>query len=685
MTSSARDAHLNARYGRVLYGADYNPDQWPREVWDDDITLMRKARITNVSLPVFSWAHLQRAEQVWDFEWLDDILGRLHAAGISFYLATATASVPAWVDQNYPGVLRTGPGGRRRQHGNRHTFCPSSPDFARLSTELVRRLATRYADHPGLRMWHVGNEYGQICWCTRCAAEFRVWLRGRYGSLDELNRRWHTAFWGHTFTSWSQIEPPAELGEHAVQALTIDWRRFASDALLGCYQAEVAVLREVTPDIPVTTNLMGAFEPLDYHRWAAEMDVVSWDSYPRPHDPPATVAFRHALMRGCKNGQPFLLMEQCPSQQNWQAYNWLKPPGVLRAESMQAVAQGADAVQFFQWRRSPGGIEKLHGAVVEHHGRDDARVFGEVAAIGAQLGRLGTSTLDARTDATVAVLFDWPSWWSLRASSGPSIDLDYVEEVSKVHDALWSLGIGVDVLSPTADLSGYDVVIAPLLAMIDGDADSGVAGALAGFVHGGGSLVATTFTGLVDAQDRVHPGGAPGPLRALLGVTVEEVDALPPDRTNAIRLQDSEFDEGVLGLGILCERLYLEGAEPIGVYERDFYAGAAAFTRHRVGDGTAYYLATLPTEQSWRSILRTVCDGRGIGSPLAGGAEPPPGVEVARRVRPDGGGVLFLINHDREQPAVVELGTAGLDLLTGEALAGMVTLPPLAVRVLQER
>jgi len=678
--TAAAGEHRNRRYGRVLYGADYNPDQWPRQVWDDDIALMRRAGVTNVSLPVFSWVRLQPAEDRWDFDWLDDILDRLHAGGVGFFLATATASVPAWLDQTYPNVLRTGPDGRRLRHGNRHTFCPSSPDFARLSTALVRRLAERYADHPGLRMWHVGNEYGQICWCELCADRFRAWLRERYRTLSELNDRWSTAFWGHTFTNWAQIEPPDQRGEHAIGALTLDWRRFASDALLSCYQAEVDVLRTVTPDVPVTTNLMGAFAPLDYHRWAARMDVVSWDSYPRPHDPPATVAFRHALMRGLKGGQPFLLMEQSPSQQNWQPYNWLKPPGVLRAQSLQAVAQGADAVQYFQWRRSRGGIEKLHGAVVEHHGRGDARVFTEVAAIGADLQRLGAHALDAPVQARVAVLFDWPSWWALAASSGPSADLDYVEQVTAVHNALWAAGIGVDVLSPSADLAGYDVVVAPLLTIVEAE----TASRLTAFVRRGGTLFATTFTGLVDGCDRVHDGGAPGPLRELFGVTVEEVDALPPDRTNGIRLDGSDFGDGLLGLGVLCERLYLEGAEPVGVYDRDFYAGEPAITRHRVGAGVAYYLATLPTEPAWGRLLTATCRARGFGSPLAGGDPPPAGVEVTRRVARDARSVLFAINHDQRRQAVIELARPGTDLLTGRRHQGTVTLEPLAVLILLE-
>ncbi|WP_020576527.1 beta-galactosidase [Actinopolymorpha alba] len=670
-------------FGRVLYGADYNPEQWPEEVWDEDMRLMREAHVTTVSVPVFGWVALQPDEDTFTFDWLDAVLDRMAAHGIGASLATATASVPAWVDQRYPDVLVVDEDGVRRRHGNRHTFCPSSPSFRRLSTDLVRAIASRYADHPALQLWHVGNEYGTLCYCDLCAQAFRDWLRERHGSLEALNQHWNTAFWGHTFTDWSQIEPPLTKGERAVQALRLDWHRFASDALLGCFRAEAEILREITPRVPVTTNLMGPFFPLDYHRWARELDIVSWDNYPRPHDPPSTVAFNHALMRGLREGQPFLLMEQSPSQQNWQPYNWLKPPGLLRLQSYQAVAQGADSVMYFQWRRSRGGIEKLHGAVVEHHGRKDARVFREVAELGRELAGLGTRTIGGRVPARAAVLFDWPNWWGLRFSSGPSVDLDYLDQSREAYAVLHALGIQTDVISPHADLGAYDLIVAPVLTMVDEAAGA----ALAERVRGGATFLATAFTGLVDEHDFVHPGGAPGPLRDLLGLTVEETDALPPDRTNALRFttQLGTLPTGeVLPSGILCERLFLSGAEPVAVYDLDFYAGEPALTRHSFGAGQAYYLPTLPTGDSLRRLLAAMCAEIGIGSPLAEGAAPPAGIEVSRRIGPAGDGVLYLLNHGEFEAEVRLRPGIHTDLLTGETWEGAVSIPSRDVRILAE-
>ncbi len=266
----------------VLHGGDYNPEQWPQETWDDDVRLMREAHINVATLPVFGWVSVQPDEDTWTWEWLDTVLDKMHAQGIWACLATATASVPAWLDAKYPDVLRVGQDGRRVKHGNRHTFCPNSPDFRRLSVGLARALAERYKDHPALLVWHISNEYGGNsdggrCFCDLCAAAFRVWLEQRYGSLAEVNRRWNTTFWGHTYTNWKQIETPTTNGERSMQGLLIDYDRFQSDSLLDCFKTEAAVLREVTPGVPITTNLMGAFKPLDYHKWAREMDIVSWE------------------------------------------------------------------------------------------------------------------------------------------------------------------------------------------------------------------------------------------------------------------------------------------------------------------------------------------------------------------------------------------------------------------------
>jgi beta-galactosidase len=654
-------------------------------VRDEDARLMRLANWNVATLPVFSWVHLNPSENVYTFEWLDRVIDRLTRAEVDLCLATATASTPAWVDQQYPDVLTVDEQGRKRPHGNRHAFCPNSPSYRRLGGALVRKMATRYGTHPGLRLWHVNNEYGgswpNYCYCERCAAGFRTYLENRYGTLDGLNSAWSTAFWGHTYASFGQIDPPFAHGEGSVQMLKIDWRRFQSSSYLSCFEHEAAILRDITPDIPVTTNLMGAFQALDYRQWAKSMDVISWDSYPRSDTPFAEVAFSHALMRGLRDGQSFLLMEQSPSHQNWAPYCRLKPPGQLRLQSYQALAQGADSVMYFHWRKSRGGIEKLHGAVVEHHGRSDSRVFREVSAIGAELASLGGLTLGGRTPARVAVVFDWECWWAIGASSGPSRDLDYHIEVLQTYAALHAAGIQTDVVGPDADLARYDVIVAPLSYLMR----ASQAARIADRTRAGATFVTTFFSGVADETDRIHEGGPPGPLRDVLGITVEELDALPDDAPQRVRFT-SPFGDLAADVeypaSLLCERIWLHGAKALAHYTLQFYAGCPAITVNHFGEGKAYYAATRLERAVWSRLMRTICAERGIASPLARGVAPPDGVEVAVRVSPSGKELLYLLNHGAVSRDVPIAPGPRVDLLTKKNVEDVARLEPGDVLVL---
>jgi beta-galactosidase len=664
----------------ILHGGDYNPEQWPETVWDEDVRLMQLAHVNVATLPVFGWVSLQPDENTFTFDWLDRIIEKLTGGGVSLCLATATASTPAWLDEKYPDILRVDSSGHRLKHGNRHSFCPNSPNFKRAGGDLVHAIADRYAQHPKLALWHVGNEYGNTCYCDQCAVAFRIWLSDRYDSLEKVNERWYTKFWGHTYTSWEQIEPPTTNGESSMQSLLIDYNRFQSDSLLSCYTNERDILRRYDPNIPITTNLMGTFKPLDYHKWAQQMDIVAWDSYPSRGAQPAEIAFSHSLMRGLKEGQSWLLMEQTPSQQNWQPYNSLKRPGVLRLWSFQAIAHGSDAVMYFQWRRSRGACEKYHGAVVEHAARTDARVFQEVAALGAELEGLGDKTLLGRVATKIALLFDWDNWWGVEFSVGPSIDLKYLSELITYYSALHRLGYVADVVSPEADIAQYSVVIAPLLYMVK----PGIAEKLTTFVENGGTFVTTYFSGIVDETDIVYEGGYPGPLRDLLGIWVEETDVLSPTQENAVRFTGDEFLPGArYNSGILCDRIHTErGAAPLAVYTSDFYAGEPAITVNTVGLGRAYYIGTHINDEGLEAILATIALNAGVRPPLV--ATPHPDIETVERVNPDGSKLTYILNHsERSNNIALAVNQKFKNILTGELVHEAILLGPHGVAVLK--
>lgn len=672
---------INDKLPKIWYGGDYNPEQWGPDIWKEDERMFKLAGIDVATVNVFSWALIQPSEETYDFTQLDETIDRLYKSGVHVCLATSTGAHPAWMARKYPDVLRVDVQGRKRRFGGRHNSCPNSPTYRKYSARLAGKLAERYKDHPGLLIWHVSNEYGGYCYCDNCAAAFRVWLRERYKTLDELNRVWNTRFWGHTFYDWEEIVVPNELSEEwggnrtNFQGISLDYRRFQSESLLECYKLEYDEIKKHTPNVPVTTNLMGFYPELDYFEWAKHMDIVSWDNYPSLDTPVSHTAMTHDLMRGLKSGAPFMLMEQTPSQQNWQPYNSLKRPGVMRLWSYQAVARGADTVLFFQLRRSIGACEKYHGAVIEHVGHEHTRVFREVAELGRELEQLGDTLLDARTDAAIGIVYDWENRWALELSSGPTVALNYVNEVHKYYDTLFQMHVETDMVSVEEDFGKYDIVIAPVMYMVK----PGFAKKVEEFVANGGTFITTFFSGIVNENDLVTTGGYPGELRSVLGIWAEEIDALLPGRTNQIVMKEAWGElSGQYECGLLCDLIHAEGAEVLAEYGSDFYKGMPAVTSNRFGKGRAYYVASSPDAAFLQGFLKNLCDDKGI-RPLL---DAPAGVEVARRVK-DGKAFLFLLNHN-EEAAEVEIGSVGMkDLLANAEVSGTVTVPGQGVVLLE--
>jgi beta-galactosidase len=627
----------NINFPMIYYGGDYNPDQWPEGVWKEDMRMFKLAGINIITVPVFSWAKLQPSEDSYDFSWLDKVMDMAAENGLAVCLATSTAAQPAWMSKKYPDMLPVDFDGRRRKHGGRVKFCPNNGKYRELSTALAEKMAERYAQHPALSVWHIGNEYGCYCYCDTCEAGFRKWLQKKYQIIEKLNSVWNMSFWGHTVYDWDEIVVPSGINEMWIspsgerttfQGIALDYKRFMSESSLGCYRGEYDAIRKFSPNIPITTNLMGTYKPLDYFKWAEYMDIVSWDNYPALDAIPGNTALRHDLMRGLKDGQPFMLMEQTPSQQNWQPYNSLKRPGVMRLWSYQAVAHGADTVMFFQLRRSIGACEKYHGAVIEHAGHENTRVFRECAKLGAELEKLGDVLIGSRIQAKAAIIFDWENWWAIELSSGPSIQLKYLEQIEKYYRTFYNANIPVDIIRPEADFSSYDMVIAPVLYMVK----PGITARLEDFVEKGGTFITTFFSGIVNENDIVTLGGYPGELSKLLGIWVEEIDALLSDMKNSIIIEKAYGSvDDTYECGILCDLLHLRGAKSLGSYGKDFYAGMPAVTVNEYGSGKAYYLATDPEERFVRDFLMTVCREKGIEALLSAGT----GVEITRRTKGD--------------------------------------------------
>lgn len=644
---------------KIAYGGDYNPEQWPEETWEEDMRLLKLAHIDTLTLNVFSWAALQPSEDEYQFEKLDKIMELAKRNHMNVCLATSTAAHPAWMARKYPDILRTDFYGIKRKFGARHNSCPNSPTYRKYSVRLAEKLAERYQNYDNIIGWHIANEYGGECYCENCEKAFRVWLKKRYGTLEELNRVWNTSFWGHTIYDWEDIVLPDHRTEHftedltTAQTISIDYRRFNSDSILDCFRMEYEAVKKYTPDIPVTTNLMeGAYKALDYRKWGKYMDFISWDNYPSNEDSVSKIAFSHDLMRSIGDGKPFVLMEQTPSAQNWQPVNSLKRPGVMRLWSYQAVAHGADAVLFFQLKRSIGSCEKYHGAVIDHAGHEHTRVFREVAELGRELDGLGGEILSASGAAEAAIMFDWENWWAVEYSAGPSVYLKYLDEIMKYYTALHEMNIAVDIVGQEKNLSGYKVVIAPVLYMTK----PGVDERIRKFVQEGGTFVTTFFSGYVDENDLVVIGGYPGRLRDILGIWVEEIDALPETKKNSF-----VYGGNTYSAEMLCDIMHLEGAKALAEYQEDFYAGTPVVTCNFFGEGQAYYVGTRSEEAFYKKLMREICEKQQV----CPAAETPSGVEAVERFR-DSEHYLFLLNH-KEAGEKVLVSRDCVELLTGKS------------------
>lgn len=679
---------ISERVPRMLHGADYNPEQWQHypEVLAEDIRLMKLAKCNVMSVGIFSWVSLEPEEGVFTFEWLDRILDSFAENGIYAFLATPSGARPAWMSQKYPEVLRVEANRVRNLHGFRHNHCATSPVYREKVRIMNTKLAERYANHPAVIGWHISNEFGGDCHCDYCQEAFRAWVQDKYGTLDKLNHAWWTTFWSHTITDWSQVESPAPHGETQVHAMNLDWRRFVTDQTADFIKHEIVPLKAANPAIPVTTNLMEFFEGLNYWKFADLLDVISWDSYPTWHDregddsrQAAKVAMMHDIIRSIKGGKPWMLMESTPSLTNWQDVSKLKRPGMHLLSSLQAVAHGSDTVQYFQWRKSRGSSEKLHGAVVDHVGHEHTRVFGDVTEVGNALEKL-EEVIGTSVPAEAAVIFDWENRWGINDSQGPRNKGVKYEETAEAHYlALWEQGVPVDVIHMDADFSKYKLLVAPMLYMVR----SGVGERIQKFVENGGVFVATYWSGIVDEHDLCFLGGFPGPLRKTLGIWSEEIDGLHDhDRNHILPVEGNELDlQGEYEAVELCDLIHTEGAEVLAVYGSDFYAGRPALTMNRLGQGKAYYIASRNIGLFHSHFYRSLIDDAGISKAL--NVKLPHGVSTA--IRTDGvHNYIFILNFTHEPQKITLDGRTYADMLENHAIEdGSVQLDAYAVKVLK--
>lgn len=642
---------LAGQQERIWYGGDYNPDQWPEEVWDDDVRLMKKAGVNLVSVGIFSWAKIETSEGVYDFDWLDRIIDKLGEAGIAVDLASATASPPMWLTQAHPEVLWKDYRGDVCQPGARQHWRPTSPVFREYALKLCRAMAEHYKGNPYVVAWHVSNEYGchnRFDYSEDAEHAFQQWCEERYGTIDAVNDAWGTAFWAQRMNDFSEIVPPRFIGDGNFMnpGKLLDFKRFSSDALKAFYIAERDTLAEITPDLPLTTNFMvsASGSVLDYDDWGDEVDFVSNDHYFIPGEAHLDeLAFSASLVDGIARKDPWFLMEHSTSAVNWREINYSKEPGQLVRDSLAHVAMGADAVCYFQWRQSKAGAEKFHSAMVPHAGEDSA-VFRDVCELGADLNKLSDEgILGSRlAKSRVAVVFDYESEWATEHTATPTQHVHHVDEPLAWFRALADQGVTADVVPVRGAWDDYEMVVLPSVYLLSEETTRRVRD----YVVGGGRLVVTYYTGISDEKDHVWLGGYPGSIRDVVGVRVEEFMPMGDDFTGVPdRL---ELSNGAVAHDIADVIGSVDGtATVLETFKDDPWTGmdgAPAIVAHTFGEGRSVYVGARLGRDGIALSLPEILDSLGMAE--AGGNDGR--VLHVEREGADGSRFVFSFNRTHE-------------------------------------
>lgn len=663
-------------FNHLIHGGDYNPEQWLYDpsILETDIEYFKKAHINEASLGIFSWAMLEPEEDKYDFGWMESIINNLYENGISVMLATPSGARPKWLADKYPEVLRVDENRNSNLFGARHNHCYTSPVYREKTAKINRELAMRFGNHPGVIAWHISNEYGGECHCPLCQEEFRNWLRKKYQTIEELNFAWATTFWSHRYNNFEQIESPSPRGENGLHGLNLDWKRFVTDRTVDFVKHEIQAIRDGGSDKPTTINMMYNYQGLNYHKFKDVVDIISWDTYPLWHKKEEYLiamdtGMQHDIMRSIKHA-PFLLMESCPSATNWQSVSKLKRPGMLHLSSLQAIAHGSDSVQYFQLRQSRGSSEKFHGAVIDHYGGSDTRVFEEVTQVGASLEQL-KEIAGTRVDAKVAVLFDWENRWAMEDAQGPrNKGLFYKETVEKSYYAFRKLGLDVDVIDMEQDFEQYQIVAMPMLYMFREGFDTKVKF----FVEKGGIVLMTYWSGIVDDTDLCYLGGTPHGLMDIFGLRSTEIDGLYDWESNvSIPVEGNSLGlTSIWQCKNLCELVKVKTAEVLGVYGQDFYEGMPTITKNRYGQGDAYYICADFEQGFYDEVISKIVNEVKLDVPARGifVNDIPQGIEVTTR-KSEENSYIFIQNFNRDA-VDIELDLEKAEILLGDYSDGKI-------------
>jgi beta-galactosidase len=658
---------------RLHFGAAWYPEHWPEERWPEDVRLMKEAYFTVVRMAEFAWSTLEPAPGQFNLDWLDRAIQLCAENGMSTVLGTPTAAPPAWLTYANPDTLSVDEYGRRAQHGNRCHYCPTSPEMIAASQRIVTAMAERFAGNPNVIGWQTDNEFGRLCYCDRCRALFQQYLQARYETLDNLNARWSTAYWSQTYSAWEQI--PIPIGPHN-PGLMLEWKRFVSKSNTNFQKVQVDILRQHLPEgVWITHNFMGWFDGFDHYELSQDLDLASWDAYVGTgHHDYTTLAAYHDMVRGFKR-KNFWIMETQPGSVNWSPVNNVLYKWETRAVAWQAVAHGAEAILYWQWRSALGGQEQYHGSLVDQSGQ--TRPFYEEAKqIGKEFAALSELVAGATAKPTrVAFLNSYPSRWAIQWQRHHK-DFDYVAYFNSFYRPIAIRNVPIDIigaetLTDAKQLTGYKILFAPALHVVD----EKLAKVLKDFVQRGGNLVLTVRSGVKDEFNALHNTRQPGPLREITSVEVEEFFAINepvPVKGNWFEGQTRIWAER---LKIIPGNLSTTTVAKYGP-SNGWLDGQIAMSVSAHGMGLVYYVGTYLDDQTQQALIDRILKNTVLKT-----WQTPSGVEARILTNPAGEEFIIAINHTPQAQPLKLPWALAYEHLSGLEVTQETVQPPHGVAI----
>ena len=643
---------------KIRLGAAYYPEMWEESETDADLARCKETGVNTLRIGEFAWGKMEPEEGKFSFGWLERTIDKLHAAGIGVVLCTPTCTPPRWMLDKYEEMRRVDSLGIRTEVSSRCHPCKTSPKMREKNAIIVEEMAKRFAHHPGVVGWQIDNEifpYSSGCFCPLCIKAFRNYLKDKYKTAEELNRKWGMTRWSLEYDSFEDVQPPRD-GQWRHPSLQVEWKRFHCRQIVSYVNEQADILHRYGCK-NVGTDMMSTNE-LSYYDVNEKLDVVQFNHY-NPAPDLAQTAFSYHFLR-CVKDKPFWVTE---TQVGWNGSEFAdcgyRPVGNCYANTWLPVAMGAEMNLYWLFRAHPNGHELAHGALFSTAGRAYC-VSREVAHAGEEFEKCADFLLHSGIRSKIAIHYSSSAVKTFQAA--PLLKGFRYRETLLEGFCEAFRHYNIDLIDTPHSLDNYEVVISPFLATVD---ENGLKERMVEWVKAGGTWIVGPMSDIMTEYASKYTHAPYSFLEELVGVYTKYQKPVANDVFRAKDRAGKPFSVS------MCYDAYeLRGAESLADYTEGEFAGLCAAAERKAGEGKVILLGSVPSHETLRALT-----GK---KPVA---EASKNVLVVERSGEENG--LIAVEAENEQ-GWISLNGSYVDLLTGRAYKGRKAMQPYQVAVLKK-